>query len=157
MRKELTMCMVELLQASRPLLKVFPEAGRRARSLHDLYAKVEELAVAAEEAKKAGEHAKAMELAKQAEERLSTFEEGHEYTTLADHPDQWKLLRAVDYKGRVILPRQRPRHAKFCLGRGWHRQSGLCPRRARGRPVLRLGGPADGRHEHLLPLPGFYF
>ena len=104
MRKELTMCMVELLQASRPLLKVFPEAGRRARSLHDLYAKVEELDAAAEEAKKAGEHAKAVELAKQAEEQLSTFEEGHEYTTLADRPDQWKMLRAVGYKDRVILP-----------------------------------------------------
>ena len=42
--------MVELLRSSQPLLEVFQEAGRRIRGLQGLWAKVEELDAAAEEA-----------------------------------------------------------------------------------------------------------
>ena len=63
--KELTMAVAELLQPDQPLLQVFQEAGRRIRSLSNMWAKVEELDAAAKEAKKAGQHAKAVELNKQ--------------------------------------------------------------------------------------------
>ena len=98
------MHVVELLRSNQPIFMVFQDAGRRIRYLHDVWAKVEELDAAAEEAKKAGQQAQAVELAKQAAEQLSKFEEGHEYTTFADRPDQWKMLRALDCEHRVVLP-----------------------------------------------------
>ena len=102
--KELTAAVVEALRSDQKLLMLFQEAGRRIRYLADVWAMAEELDAAAEEAEEAGQPALSAELTKMADKQLSELDSGHKYTTFADRPDQWKMLQALDYEHRVILP-----------------------------------------------------
>ncbi|MCP4244744.1 MAG: hypothetical protein GY772_29730 [bacterium] len=86
------------------MLDAFMKAGTRLRKAQELWDKYDKLQEDAKRAREQGQKAMAEELERQADKKVAEFEDLHEPLTFAGRDDQWKMLDALDYDDRVVIP-----------------------------------------------------
>ncbi|MCP4239056.1 MAG: hypothetical protein GY772_00670, partial [bacterium] len=101
------------------MLDAFINAGNRIRKAQEIWEKYDKLVQDAKRALEQGQKEMAEELQKQADKKVTEFEDLHEPLTFAGRSDQWQMLDALDYEDRVVIPQsQHPANQGLALGSG---------------------------------------